>query len=168
MKYFATLILAGICTAWLFEARGEQLSAPRSTNSDVVIFSSFQVDTANGWLHSIEKPASGDWGELIIFHHPEGVGTLKVRSLVAPEIVSRDDLRNMTNVDSALQLTFKRWGDYTGFQHDYLEKDSFFRQWWLANESTIIFITYSCGIEFKEIENQQINDIVRSLKINTP
>jgi len=34
------------------------------------------------------------------------------------------------------------WGDNSGYQYDHSDRDSFYRQWWLANETGIIFIVY--------------------------
>ena len=88
-----------------------------------------------------------------------------MQSYAASDSVSDEVLRNMTNVESTVQLTLQRWGDYSGYQHDYLEGDSFFRQWWLAHETTLIFITYQCAADLREFETRQINDIVSSLKV---
>lgn len=77
--------------------------------------------------------------------------------------VSEDRLRNMTNVDASTPLTWQEWGDYSGYQYDYLERDSFFRQWWLVNERTMMFITYQCDPESKDSHVEEIDKIVRSI-----
>ena len=86
----------------------------------------------------------------------------------APDIVSREILRNMTNVDSSLPLTWQSWGDYSGYQYDYLENGSFYRQWWLTDERTIIFITYHCDAKSRDIEIDEISNIVNSITVNKP
>ena len=74
----------------------------------------------------------------------------------------------MTNVDSSEPLTWQSWGDYSGYQYEYLERGSFYRQWWLVNERTIIFITYNCNPESKDIEIDEINKIVNSITVYKP
>ena len=56
-------------------------------------------------------------------------------------------------------------GDYSGYQYDYSERDSFYRQWWLANERTIIFIVYQCAPESTNLETEEIDKIVRSITV---
>ena len=148
----------------------EQMRARRamSSKAESLTFGSVRVEVVNGWLHTIERPRDADWGDLIAIRHPDGVGTLRMQSYVAPGSVSREVLRNMTNVESTIQLNLQNWGDYSGYQHDYLEKGSFFRQWWLTNDRTVVFVTYRCRADLRELETHQINDIVGSLRVNTP
>ena len=58
------------------------------------------------------------------------------------------------------------WGDHSGYQYDYLERGSFYRQWWLANERTIIFFVYKSNTESQDIEIDEINKIVDSITVN--
>ena len=85
-----------------------------------------------------------------------------------PYLVSKDRLRNMTNVDRSTPLIWQDWGDYSGYQYDYFERASFYRQWWLANETGIIFIVYNGNTESKDIEIDEINEIVNSITVNKP
>jgi len=74
----------------------------------------------------------------------------------------------MTNVDGSTPLVWQEWGEYSGYQYDYLEMGSFYRQWWLAKERTIVFIVYSSNTESKRIEIDEINKIVESITVNNP
>jgi hypothetical protein len=49
-----------------------------------------------------------------------------------------------------------------------LESGSFYRQWWLVNERTIIFFVYESNTESRDIEIDEINEIVNSITVNTP
>ncbi len=60
------------------------------------------------------------------------------------------------------------WGDHSGYHSDYLERGSFYRQWWLAIERTIIFFVYESNTESKNIEIDEINKIVNSISVNKP
>ncbi len=131
-------------------------------------FLSFRITVGDDWIHSTENRvnADNDWGDLITFYHPDGFGVLKIQSYAAPKLVSEEILRNMTNVDSSIPLRWQDWGDYSGYQYDYLERGSFYRQWWLSNARTTIFITYQSDIASRGLEIDRINRIVNSITMN--
>ena len=134
-------------------------------NAETLSFPSFQIDIPAGWEHSIENSPGNDRGNVVSLRHPDGTGSLKILSYDAPIAVSEDRLRNMTNVDASTPLTWQKWGDYSGYQYDYLERGSFYRQWWLVNERTMIFITYQCDPESKDTDTEEIDKIVRSITV---
>ena len=138
-----------------------------SSNAETLSFPSFRIEIQDGWEHSIENRPDDNSRSVINLRHPDGVGVLKMGTYDAPAVVSEDILRNMTNLESSIPLTWQNWGDYSGYQYDYFERASFYRQWWLANERTIIFITYQCDPESKDIETEEIDKIVRSI-MTTP
>ncbi len=141
-----------------------------SSNAETLAVPPFQIEVEDGWVHSIERGPQADheWGDLISINHPNGNGILKMQLYSTPDFVSKEILRNMTNVDSSTPLTWQKWGDYSGYQYDYLERGSFYRQWWLANKRTIIFIVYDSDTESKNIEIDEINKIVNSITVNNP
>ena len=140
-----------------------------TSNAETLSFPSFRIEVEDGWVHSIERgsQAHHDWGESISIYHPNGNGILKMQPYSAPAFVSKETLRNMTNVDWSTPLTWQNWGDYSGYQYDYSEGGSFYRQWWLANERTIIFIVYDSNTESRDIEIDEVNKIVNSITVNT-
>ena len=139
-----------------------------SSNAETLAFPSFRIEVEDGWAHSIERgpQASPEWGDQISIYPPDGNGILKMLSWNAPDMVSKDILRNMTNVELSTPLFLQNWGDYSGYQYDYLERGSFYRQWWLVNERTIIFFVYKSNTESKDIEIDEINKIVNSITVN--
>ena len=140
-----------------------------TSNAETLSFPYFRIEVEDGWVHSIERGSQAhyDWGESISIYHPNGNGILKMQPYSAPAFVSKETLRNMTNVDWSTPLIWQIWGDYSGYQYDYSEGGSFYRQWWLVNERTIIFIVYDSNIESKDIEIDEINKIVNSITVNT-
>ncbi len=141
---------------------------PTTSNAETLTFPSFRIEVEDGWVHSTERATHGhhDVGELISIYHPNGNGILKMQAYDAPDFVSKEILRNITNVDWSTPLIWQNWGDYPGYQYDYLERNSFFRQWWLADERTIIFIVYESNTESEDIEIDEINKIVNSITVN--
>jgi hypothetical protein len=139
-----------------------------SLNAETLSFPSFQIEIPAGWERSIENSPGDDRGIVVSLRYPDGASSLKILSYYAPVVVSEDRLRNMTNVDASTPLTWQKWGDYSGYQYDLLETGSFYRQWWLANERTIILIVYEGTTESSDVEIDQINKIVNSIKASTP
>ena len=137
-----------------------------SLNAETLSFSSFRIEIQDGWEYSIESGTGDDWGSVISLRHLDGVGIFKMRSYEAPAVVGEDILRNMTNVEASTPLAWRNWGDYSGYQYSYFEGGSFYRRWWLANQRTILFITYQCDPESKDIETEEIDKIVRSITVN--
>jgi len=155
MKLLLAIVIFGITT----RSHAETLSFP-----------SFRIKVEDGWVHSVERgpQANPEWGELISVYYPDGNGILNIRSFNAPDFVSKEILRNLTNVAASTPLIWQNWGDYSGYQYDYLERGSFYRQWWLAIEKTIIFFVYESNTESKDIEIDEINKIVDSITVNNP
>lgn len=155
MKMLLAMVIFGITT---------------SSNAETLSFPTFRIEVEDDWVHSIDggPQAHHELGELIRIYHPNGNGILKMQSYSAPDFFSQEVLRNMTNVDSSTPLTWQNWGDYSGYQYNYLERGSFYRQWWLANERTIIFIVYDSNTESDDIEIDEINKIVKSITVIKP
>ena len=139
-----------------------------SSSAETLAVSSFQIEVEDGWVHSIERgpQAHHEWGDRISIYHPNGNGILKVQFYSTPYLVGKDRLRNMTNVEWSIPLVWQNWGDNSGYQYDYSERGSFYRQWWLADEYGIIIIVYNSNTESKNIEIDEINDIVSSITVN--
>ena len=139
------------------------------SNAEALSFPLFRIEVEDGWVHNIEREsqAHSELGQLIAIYHPNWNGILRIRPYIAASFVSPEILRNMTNVKSSTTLTWSKWGDYSGYQYDHAEGDSFFRQWWLTNEGTIIFIVYESNTEPRKLEIDEVNKIVNSMTVNT-
>ncbi len=155
MKTLLAIVIIGIAT---------------SSNAETLSFPSFRIEVEDGWVHSIERgpQVHHESGDLISIYHPNGNGILKMQFYNTPRLVSKERLRNMTNVEWSTPLIWQNWGDYSGYQYDYLASGSFYRQWWLANETGIVFIVYDSNTESKDIEIDEINKIVNSITVNKP
>ena len=139
------------------------------SNAETLSLTSIQIEVEDGWVHNLERgpQAHNELGELINIYHPNGNGILRIQPYSAPDFINQEILRNMTNVDSSTTLNWQDWGDNSGYQYDYSEGGSFYRQWWLAHNRTIIFIVYNSNTESTDIEIGEINKIVNSISINT-
>jgi len=138
------------------------------SDAETLSFPAFRLEVQDGWMHFPENGAQArsDFGELISISHPDQNGILRIQHFNAPDIVTRKILRNMTNVGSSTPLSWQNWGDFSGYQYSYSEARSFYRQWWLVNERTVLLIVYESNSEFEDIEIEQINKIVKSITAN--
>ena len=125
----------------------------------LISLGSFEMAIPGGWRHRTE--AESDQG-LTSIYHPEGAGTLKLKSLTLPQVVTREVLRSMANVDSSITLSWQMWGDFNGYQYDYSEDGTFYRQWWLTSQEELLFFVYSSDSQ-DDSEREVINGIVASL-----
>ena len=136
--------------------------------TETVTFPNFQIVIPAQWEHSIvqRRTSATQFGGLVTIRRANGVGTLNMQSFVAADEVDRDTLRLLTNVDSATVLDWQKWGDFSGYQYSYTENGWFFKQWWLVNFGTTVFITYKCEDGRQGEEIQQIDEIINSIKSN--
>ena len=162
-----TMIKPGIQTVKILVVLAG-LAMLQHANAEILTLSFIQLEIGDGWTHSIEKGRSSEMGGLVTIHHPNGNGVLKIQTYRAPVVVDQDRLRNMTNVDASVPLAWENWGAFSGYQHDYSEGSSFFRQWWLVDQTRMIFATYESGDEPKGIEIEEIDRIVNSLAVAGP
>ena len=119
----------------------------------------FGIEVEDGWVQE-------EMEETTIFYHPNGDGVLKIQSINVPADVGKERLRLLTNVEWSTPLVWQDWGDFSGYQYDYSEHGSFFRQWWLANQQTIIFVVYESSVELQETDIDEIDRIVNSMTVN--
>ncbi len=119
----------------------------------------FGIEVEDGWVQE-------EMEEMTIFYHPNGDGVLTIQSISAPRVVDKEVMRNLTNVNWSTPLAWQDWGGFSGYQYDYSERGSFFRQWWLANQRTIIFVVYESSVELQETDIDEIDRIVNSMTVN--
>ena len=119
----------------------------------------FGIEVEDGWVQK-------EVGELTSFYHPNGDGVLKIQSISAPGVVDKERLRNLTNVDWSTPLAWQDWGGFSGYQYDYSARGSFFRQWWLVNQRTIIFVVYESSVELQDTDIDELDRIVNSMTVN--
>lgn len=144
------------------------LGMAATTLAETLSLPAFQIEVEVGWAHTIEKKSNEqpDRGDLLRIYHPNGNGVLQLQFYSTPGLIGKERLRNMSNVERSTTLSWKKWGDYSGYQHDYVEGNIFYRQWWIANEYGVIIIVYNSDTESLDVEVAEINKIVNSIKTN--
>ena len=124
---------------------------------------SFRMEIPDGWEQSNDE--SSDGGSVFRLADPGDRGFLKLRSFDVPGFVTREALRNLTNLDVSIPLAWTAWGDYSGYQYNYIEKEVHYRQWWLASERTILLITYQRSGACDNFDSDLIDRIVNSIRV---
>lgn len=121
----------------------------------------WEIELADGWeVQSVD--------ECVTICHPDGVGALQISGYTkrGPGDVTRDELLAATKLDANMQnhLGEQAWGDFRGFQLVYGQGPTFWRKWWLSNESVFLLVTYNCDREHEDSELQDVNQMVGSLR----
>lgn len=133
-------------------------------------FDTFSIELPPGWVDQIERssPPDSDFNDRISVSQPDGAGTLHLQTYTAAAPVDESALRLLTNVPATELLENREWGDYSGYQYDYIEDGVYHRTWWLARDTSVLFITYECGEGRESLEMDDVEQIVLSLSSATP
>lgn len=121
----------------------------------------WEIELADGWeVQSVD--------ECVTICHPDGVGALQVSGYTKRTTgeVTRGDLLAATKLDAVVQehLGEQTWGEFRGFQLVYGQGPHFWRKWWLSNENVLLFVTYNCDRKHEDLELQDVNQMVGSLR----
>jgi hypothetical protein len=164
MKRLTFVLLAVIFSSQCLEASpdvAEKASQVIMSMADeqVITFDSFDVTIPAGWQHNETSSSQGQM--MHIFHQDEN-SVLKLKVLTAPDNVTRERLRNLTNVDSATSLDWQAWGEFHGYQYEYTENGNYYSQWWLVKERKVILLVYT-GVLLDYVDTALIHRIILSI-----
>jgi hypothetical protein len=142
------------------------LLASMTVLAGTIALDAIEIDIDDGWVDRSEHAAgaTGEHKNLLRVQHPNGSGTLTLQSLPTPESVDVATLRNLTNVPSETPLTYAHWGDFAGFQYDYAEGGTFYRQWWLADQRALVLVSYQYEADPGAAEREAVDRMVGSLR----
>lgn len=122
------------------------------------------IELPEGW-HSKSEIMLNKLAVRRIFN-PDIDGIMRIKTMVTRGKPSRTTVRNMTNLDSSINLQWQQWGGLAGYQHDYIEQGKLYRQWWLVHRNSIIFVVYSSNVLDKSLDDV-IDKMVRSLAVSS-
>ena len=113
-----------------------------------------------------------------VIYHPDGVGVLHVTNQTAidhkegeridPYLMLRAFLRQ-TGVDVDGVVTIRgvdngaEWAETEHVEESPEEGEVFWRSWFFTNQEIIVFLTYACKVDDKELEKKAVDQIVGSL-----
>ena len=115
-------------------------------------------------LWSIAYPS--DWllennSENISIYTEYGVGTLQLSGYQKDQEVTEDDLMEFVReeVPDGENVREVRLDNFLGFESDYKYTDHYWRMWFLMKKKTVLYVTYNCEFEDKDLERDSINQI---------
>ena len=125
---------------------------------NLVITQSWSATLPDGWSQSSDE-------ECINLEGPRPIGALQISSYTKDAIVSEQDLADFAKEHLSAgarpaQVTF---GDYTGFRIDYGADDFFCQEWYLRHGHQMLFITYTCPVDSRAVEDPEILQVLSSL-----
>ncbi|MFC3552487.1 hypothetical protein ACFOLC_15895 [Lysobacter cavernae] len=112
----------------------------------------------DGWTHSADD-------ECITFVGPEDIGALQISSYKKDQLVKDQDLADFAedHLEAGARPTTVTFGKYTGFRIAFAVDDSFWQQWYLRQDSQMLFVSYNCPIADRTHENREILELLSSL-----
>ena len=108
----------------------------------VVSFNTFEIKIPSDWRHVVSDSSQGVVASIFA---PDGEGILRLKSQDIPSTVTREMLRNLTNVESSTLLKWQSWGDLDGYQYSYFENGKFYTHWWLTDQKSYCFSATAAG-----------------------
>ena len=144
------------------------LTAASNLTAGTLVQPFYSIDFPDGWTYSIEPSTGDNWSDLVTFRRADTDDHLKIISYHAPIAVTEERLRSMTNVDARIRLTWQQWGDFAGYQYAYEEQGSYYLQWFLVNEKTLLLVTYQGDPITKDSVTTDLAPMIRSLTTSPP
>ena len=128
-----------------------------------------KIFTDNYWQIQIPD----DWtaeqdADCVSVFHDESFGILQISAEQFEDEVSFDTLQEMAaeHIEAGAELEDIQLGPFAGFTLDYSIDDEYWREWYLQYDRLFVYITYNCRLEDESNEDDIIDAILASLKIN--
>ena len=100
----------------------------------------------------------------------DGVGTIEISTLCRDEgVFSSADTSAIAAEESPEVGAWERVsvGDFEGVAGALTEDDAAIREWYLARDSLLLYITYSCDMEDRGLDDAAVDEILETLSVVT-
>jgi hypothetical protein len=107
----------------------------------------------------------------ILIGDRDGVGCIEISTLHKDEgEFSREELQDIasTQTDQTIEWQSAALGEFSGLGGSYLEEDAAIREWYVANGSLLLFITYSCDQENRGMDDASVDELLDTLLLVQP
>ena len=104
--------------------------------------------------------------ESILIGDRDEVGCIEVSTLHKEQgDFTQDNLEEIAREGSDSKLTWQAVaaGDYKGIAAQFVEEDAAIREWYVANGSVMLFITYSCDPDNQGMDDAAVDEILDTL-----
>lgn len=121
----------------------------------------FTVSIPNAWNGTFD-----DEDEYDVIYSPDGPGEIQVSRVEHEADLSVEDLKAIAaeDIQGGAKVHEVEMGDYIGIVFDYDVDDEYWCEWYLANGSQMLFITYTCPEDEEGRENDDVELILGTLK----
>ncbi len=107
-------------------------------------------------------------GDSILVGDRDEVGCIEISTLQRDSgYFSPDEVRALAaeNAEQALDWQEATLGDFTGFTAAYMEDGVALREWYVALEGILLFITYSCDEENRGLDDAAVDELLDTLTV---
>ncbi|MCA8966339.1 MAG: hypothetical protein KDC48_15770 [Planctomycetes bacterium] len=120
----------------------------------------WELELPDGWRAEREDDCDA-------VYHPDGPGTLELRSFVADQPLDDEDLYEMAadDLDAGATTGDVEHGDFTGFTFRYREDGVYWWQWRLRSGTLALAIGYSCALDAAESQDEDVDDLLDGLRV---
>lgn len=121
----------------------------------------FTVSIPNAWNGTFD-----DEDEYDVIYSPDGPGEIQVSRVEHEADLSVEDLKAIAaeDIQGGAKVHEVEMGDYIGIVFDYDVDDEYWCEWYLANGSQMLFVTYTCPEDEEGRENDDVELILGTLK----
>lgn len=98
----------------------------------------------------------------------DDVGCIEISTLHKEEGVF--DLQSVTGIAQSESEQPQDWqqatlGDFSGVHSSYLEDDTAVREWYVSSGALLLFITYSCDVENRGMDDAAVDELLDTLML---
>ncbi|MDH5444438.1 MAG: hypothetical protein OEY52_02710 [Gammaproteobacteria bacterium] len=122
----------------------------------------WQITIPDDWQAELDDDCTS------IFHD-DSFGILQISAEEFEDEVDYETLAELAeeHIDAGAELEDIQLGPFEGFTLDYSIDKEFWREWYLCYDRLFIYVTYNCLLEDESSEDDIVDTILSSLKINT-
>ena len=122
----------------------------------------WQIEIPDDW--EAEQDA-----DCVSIFHDESFGILQISAEQFDDEVTFETLLELADehIEAGAELEELQFGPFKGFTLEYSIEDEYWREWYLQYDRFFLYITYNCRLEDESNEDDIIDTILASLKINT-
>ncbi len=104
--------------------------------------------------------------ECVSFYAEDGFGALQLSAYLKDEKVTKADLDELINdeIPQETQINDIELEAFTGIAAEFQYENHFWRTWILRKNKLLLYVTYNCEFEDRQLERAIVNQIVNSLK----
>jgi len=109
--------------------------------------------------------------ESILVGDRDGVGCIEITTLLKEHgSFEPAEIRDMAEGEALPGRDWQRasLGDFSGLATGYEEEEAAVREWYVARGPMLLFVTYSCDLEHRGLDDAAVDELLDTLQALTP